>query len=504
MLHYFHAHFSPHFHYRAPYKLVLPVYASLVTEVSLHVFKFLFVMKGVTCGYASTMTLGRNSSQAYHSIARDQILGIAIVLPQLHCFSVVKKFLLCSILLFPFLAHAQADTGPTADELLKQAAAVYARSGNFHIEQIEESIRSNELMNDRRNYVLTVIRGDNNRFRIETRASGGSWVQVSDGTTESIYRAESNAYVQHSLAGKSPYFYRAIFGDNNQLKGAWGIPVSLESIASRSVNATRTADETLTLGNHQFPCYVVHAESKEQTSESNSSRTFWIDKQTHVFRKVVAHERSYMIDGDIHIPFNWEKTTTYPVADMDVITPDSVFQFAPPQGAKLVEHLEPKWAQALPATTSASTFKPYPAPPVMLLDAAGKPTPLSEYRGKVVVIDLWATWCGPCIYSLPAFATLADAPPEPGMAVFSVDEDLKAQDATDYLVHHGYKWTNYHDRKREIQNAFGLKGIPQTLVIDRLGNVIFSGSSASSPTYEKDLQNVLKMARLSSGVPAKK
>jgi len=433
----------------------------------------------------------------------DQVLSIVIVQPRPRCFPAMTQCFLCGILFFPFPAHTQASIGPTADELLQQTAAVYAHSGNFHIEQTEDSIQSNEMMDDRRKYIRTAIRGNNSSFRIETRAPQGSWVQVSDGTTESIYRTEANAYIQHSLAGKAPYFYRALFGDNSQLREAWGTPVYLESIASKSVNAVRTADETLTLSGHQFPCYVIHADSKEQTSELSSTLTFWIDKQTHVFRKVVTHERSYLIDGEIHMPFHWERTLTYPIADMDVITPDSVFQFVPPQGAKLVEHLEPKWAQALPATTSSSSFKPYPAPSVTLLDAIGQPTPLSSYRGKVVVIDLWATWCGPCIYSLPAFAPLANAPPESGMAVFSIDEDLKVQAATDYLARHGYTWTNYHDRNHEIQNAFGLKGIPQTLVIDRLGNVIFSGSSASSPTYEKDLQNVLKTALLSSTVPAK-
>ena len=72
------------------------------------------------------------------------------------------------------------------------------------------------------------------------------------------------------------------------------------------------------------------------------------------------------------------------------------------------------------ATQSAS----HPlAPPFSLTDITGRPLKLSDYRGKVVMLDFWATWCGPCRVEIPGFVELQRQYGEQGLAVIGISMD---------------------------------------------------------------------------------
>ena len=136
-----------------------------------------------------------------------------------------RWYLVLLTLLLPGVVLSQENKPdqPDATALLREVAANYAHAeqANIHVEMIEESTQTSELMHDWRKTYRTVMRGSSNRFRLETRSFYGSWIQVSDGKTEWIYWVDAKSYVQHPLEGTEPTEYRAIFGDNIELSTAW-------------------------------------------------------------------------------------------------------------------------------------------------------------------------------------------------------------------------------------------------------------------------------------------
>ncbi|QNI33597.1 TlpA family protein disulfide reductase [Alloacidobacterium dinghuense] len=126
------------------------------------------------------------------------------------------------------------------------------------------------------------------------------------------------------------------------------------------------------------------------------------------------------------------------------------------------------------------------APDVQLVAADGKRTPLSSYRGKPVLLDFWATWCTPCVVSMPKLADLNHDAASKGLVLLSVDEDEEEKTATDFLAKHQYTWPNTHDDGK-IGDAFKKLGIPLVVLIDAQGKIVFYKSGEDDAGLRKVL-----------------
>jgi hypothetical protein len=277
-----------------------------------------------------------------------------------------------------------SPTPPTAEDLLKQVAATYAHPGNFHIEVIEKSVTESELQRQWSKTYRTVIRGTGNRFRIEIRSPFSSWIQVSDGTKESSYWVDAKRYTRHPLTDTKPSQHFMISGVNIEVSNAWDTITSLShsppTASTPHVWQTKPSRSTATPS--PATLFMPRATARGQ-SETSSDRTFWIDKQTRVFRKIVAHDLTYMRNADVHIPLHSDITRTFPVFDLEAVSPDGVFLFTPPDGVKLVDRMAPDSIRNMqPASiTPHPPFQPHPAPDIQLTGADGKTTPLSAFHG---------------------------------------------------------------------------------------------------------------------------
>ena len=119
------------------------------------------------------------------------------------------------------------------------------------------------------------------------------------------------------------------------------------------------------------------------------------------------------------------------------------------------------------------------APNFTLSRLDGGEASLSAFRGRVVILDFWATWCGPCRASMPGLEALRARYQDEGLVLVSVSLDRREEDARNYLERNGYEefiglWESLATT-RELARRYGVLGIPRTFVIDRQGIIRYCG-----------------------------
>jgi thiol-disulfide isomerase/thioredoxin len=115
-----------------------------------------------------------------------------------------------------------------------------------------------------------------------------------------------------------------------------------------------------------------------------------------------------------------------------------------------------------------------PVPVVAFMGGDGRTHTLKEFRGRYILLNLWAVWCAPCVKELPALARLQAALPPGRMEVVAVDVARGTpKDAVDFLKsHEASKLTPYIDPNLSLLRAFGAYGLPMTVLIDDKGNQV--------------------------------
>ena len=121
---------------------------------------------------------------------------------------------------------------------------------------------------------------------------------------------------------------------------------------------------------------------------------------------------------------------------------------------------------------TASIAKPMPN--VAVQTASGATVHLADYKGKVILIDFWASWCAPCKTSFPALDVLYRDYQEKGLEVLAVNLDERRHDADVFLEAHPHRLTVLFDAKGVSPQAFGVQGMPSSFLIDRAGNIRFT------------------------------
>jgi thiol-disulfide isomerase/thioredoxin len=150
--------------------------------------------------------------------------------------------------------------------------------------------------------------------------------------------------------------------------------------------------------------------------------------------------------------------------------------------AAIIKAQNAKWAQNL--------GKPLP---VKFTAVDGREVDLSAMKGKVVLLDFWATWCGPCVAEIPHVKEAYDKYHEKGLEVVGISFDKDKAALEKYTKDHAMPWPQYFDGK-EWQNKFGeqfdIKAIPQLWLIGKDGNLAdINGSKDLAEKVQKLLES---------------
>lgn len=121
-----------------------------------------------------------------------------------------------------------------------------------------------------------------------------------------------------------------------------------------------------------------------------------------------------------------------------------------------------------------------------LKNILGQDVSLSSFKGKIVVLDFWATWCGPCIASFPAMQNAINKYKGDSTVVFlfidvwetKSPEEAK-EDAVKFLKEHNYNFNVLFDIKNEVTDNYRVHAIPAKFIIDKSGNIVFMGETSN-------------------------
>jgi thiol-disulfide isomerase/thioredoxin len=125
-----------------------------------------------------------------------------------------------------------------------------------------------------------------------------------------------------------------------------------------------------------------------------------------------------------------------------------------------------------------------PAPDFALRSMKGPSVRLSEHLGEVVIINFWATWCGPCRQEMPLLDELYGKYQRAGLIMLSVNIDEKLDPAIEMAQTLKVSYPVLFDTRKEVSRAYDVSAMPVTVLVDRAGVVRYV-SEGYKPGYEK-------------------
>ena len=123
------------------------------------------------------------------------------------------------------------------------------------------------------------------------------------------------------------------------------------------------------------------------------------------------------------------------------------------------------------SSLAASDLAGQPAPDFALKSSTGENLRLSEYRGDVVMINFWATWCGPCRQEMPLLDQLYSRYQRVGFSLLGVNIDDDSGRAMDMIRELGVSFPVLFDSRKVVSKLYDVDAMPVTVLVDREGNV---------------------------------
>jgi peroxiredoxin/outer membrane lipoprotein-sorting protein len=360
-----------------------------------------------------------------------------------------------SILACGLRAAAASAPDMTAAAVLQKTSERYKNLRTYDIQaetQISVAYRSG-VANASESVRLAV--GTNGAFRVERHGNGESEVIVSDGKItwralpdKKIWSKQEVAQItdvdDESDDEPSSFAAQDLFSQTQR------------SLVSRYVGLNRYANavelekpEKVKINGAKVPCYVIRLAIK------GSNHKLFITADTFLVARHVEIESKNT--GEVQF------STEYKSISLDTPAPD-LFEFQPSSGSKEVATI------LLPSEHNMSLVGKT-AIDFTLKSLDGTPVHLADLRGKVVLLDFWATWCPPCRHELPTIESISKKYSDRNVVVFGVNDE-ETSTARRFLEKNHPDLQTLHDGGGKVHRTYGCHAIPTVLIINPEGTIV--------------------------------
>ena len=367
----------------------------------------------------------------------------------------------------PFALHPDVKT------LLRDAAAHYRNTKLFRIE-FETKITSSTPFSTSWSRQLYLVAAADQKYHWESEGTGARRMRINDSQNDWFYVPALHEYSVQSADSSKPRL--AVRGTVGGTTDSWikSAIYSLQHLDEDVDASVVQREERLRIGRARFPCYVVHAVRSQSLREGTTStreQTYWIEKATGLVRKAVIFTSGPVAADDDENDRKRIVETTYTRVELDTAPDPLLFEFNPPADAYLID--DARKSISLPLNIGT------PAPELKLDDKNGV-FDLAEFKGKVALVDFWASWCGACLEEMKAIAQLPQSYSDNGLVIVSVDEDETPRHGDDYFLSQKFKWRNLHDIGEMHRRTWGATAFPLLVLVDRDGQVIWTNTGVST------------------------
>lgn len=145
------------------------------------------------------------------------------------------------------------------------------------------------------------------------------------------------------------------------------------------------------------------------------------------------------------------------------------------------------------APTMANT--PTAAPDFSLAEVAGRAVNLSQFKGQVVMINFWASWCGPCRKEMPVLEQLHKKYKPMGFTLLGVNVEPDSHEAVEWLKATPVSFPILFDTDSKVSKLYAVQGMPSTVIVDRKGQVRFVHRGYSAGDENEYLNQIRALVR---------
>lgn len=376
--------------------------------------------------------------------------------------------LIISILIFFSIvisAATPAEITPEAEKCLQKIEKKYDKAKTY---QAKVTLSVNLAMGEREHessLVTDLAWEKPNKISAISESDEGGVTQISNGDKYYKYLPALKEYKVEPAPDKIRGSAIMESGNLGQLGGVTDITAAdspRDVIQENLIKATLLKEEEI--GDKTYCILLLEKEIRQ----NRVNMKLWMEKDTGALTKIEIDNQALLPAKDAPEKRIFTVAEKHENIKINEPVPEGTFEFDPPEGARKVLDFSFLKREKIERKSPENPMIGKPAPSFTLTDLSGKEHSLSDFRGKAVALDFWATWCAPCRKELPDLAEVAKNLESEGIVLLTINAESKEK-VEKFLKDINISPTVLLDKDKTIMAKYNVQAIPMLFLIDRKG-----------------------------------